>query len=225
MVEKQLLETFDKSPSYEVRFPSGAKETMHNKKGALSESLYIYHRAIIAAQKLRLPSRYLSIGLGLGYNEMILAAEDPEFECCLSFEKDPDLRDKFQNWLSSSSQQPYDTISKLIAHHFHIPPHKIKKILNRKKKFQLKSELKRSTRFSNSFSCVFYDPFCSKNQPELWEQGFLENLIDKAASQKCVWSSYSACSNLKKALQAKGFQWVLKKGFQGKREACLAIRS
>ncbi len=219
---KRLIQTLDHSPSYNVSFPTGFQESMHNKRGAFSESLYVYYSAIKEARKLGLKPSYLSVGLGLGYNEMILAATVNDF-VCLSFEKDSFLRVQFQRWLSEDLE-PYDSILNLVATYFKISRELIKKRLNSKGKLKLRGTLHRGSFFHKKASVVFYDPFSSKNQKDLWEEEFLKSFIDKACLKRCVFSSYAACSSLKKTLLHKGFRWNKRKGFSKKRESCLAVR-
>ena len=71
-----LYWTEDGSPTLEM---SGLwSEAMHSRVGALSESLFIYGEALKSLKDLKVDARILSVGLGVGYNEWISAAEFPD---------------------------------------------------------------------------------------------------------------------------------------------------
>src|SRR5690606_23006497 len=87
-------------------FDSG--ESMHHSGGAWEETQYIYKPVIdwVKNQQISEPG-FLSVGLGLGYNEMLLVKEYPEggFRL-LSFEVVPELRDFFVNWIYGKELHP-----------------------------------------------------------------------------------------------------------------------
>ncbi|MBK7845346.1 MAG: hypothetical protein IPJ71_17000 [Bdellovibrionales bacterium] len=67
----QIEITQDGSPTLRLRDSSGLGESMHNLKGAFSETLYIYLPTLQRAFEWQEPeTRLLSVGLGLGYNEL-----------------------------------------------------------------------------------------------------------------------------------------------------------
>ncbi|MEO0336841.1 MAG: hypothetical protein AAF202_10620, partial [Pseudomonadota bacterium] len=68
------LTTKDGSPTLEITV-EGVNENMHNFHGAFSETDYIYGEALRWALASPVPTlRVLSVGLGLGYNEIMTAA-------------------------------------------------------------------------------------------------------------------------------------------------------
>ena len=65
------LMTDDGSPTIRFGIGAGASEAMHNLRGAFSETLYIYGQAIEHAFQSGFEPRILSLGLGLGYVEIL----------------------------------------------------------------------------------------------------------------------------------------------------------
>lgn len=103
----EIFTTADGSPTLVFKRADGYVEKMHHTGGALAESLYIYHQALEITLKAGLKPRVLSLGLGLGYNELISLAE---FEragisdfAVYSFEALPILRESFQSWAEGKS--------------------------------------------------------------------------------------------------------------------------
>jgi hypothetical protein len=103
----QFYSTKDGSPT--LGFGSNG-EKMHHSQGALSESIYIYGKAIEDVIIRQWPLRFASIGLGLGYNELLIAtnigiaAKNPAVTINLdkaeifSFEIEDTLATHFVNW-------------------------------------------------------------------------------------------------------------------------------
>ena len=81
---------------------SNKEEPMHSLQGAFSESLSIYGACLSKVMKLK-KIRILSLGLGLGYNELIahgfLLKENKSQFLLVSFEKEPKLIEFFKSWL------------------------------------------------------------------------------------------------------------------------------
>ena len=75
-----IVTTADGSPSLSIEDSSGYVEKMHHAAGAMSESIYIYGEAVQKVLDRRWPLRVLSVGLGLGYNELITAASGGKSE-------------------------------------------------------------------------------------------------------------------------------------------------
>lgn len=71
----RFLITADGSPTLEFQYPHGRIEKMHHSQGAFSESLYIYLEAINLACIHSPAQNFLSVGLGLAYNEILLAGK------------------------------------------------------------------------------------------------------------------------------------------------------
>ncbi len=88
-------------------------ESMHNRQGASSEALYLYQPAMAYIHEKKLPKSVLSVGLGLGYNEMIFAMEallgSWKTFYLESFEKQESLQKSFLAWLQKPSPDNHDT--------------------------------------------------------------------------------------------------------------------
>ncbi|NJL25980.1 MAG: hypothetical protein HC902_12985 [Calothrix sp. SM1_5_4] len=70
----EVLTTKDGSPTLAFRREDGYVEKMHHADGAVSESFYIYGEALEICRRNIGPGepvRAISVGLGLGYNELI----------------------------------------------------------------------------------------------------------------------------------------------------------
>ena len=92
--------TADGSPTLRLQ----GQEPMHSLQGALSETLYIYGPVIELALEQPEP-RLLSVGLGLGYNELLTMALSLRAEktfSLVSLESEEWLRDEFVSWASGS---------------------------------------------------------------------------------------------------------------------------
>jgi len=102
----QFVTTEDGSLSARIGTPGApledCSEAMHSLRGAFSETVYIYGTAIRLAAERGFNERVLSMGLGLGYVELLAAAialhtgRQVRGE---SFEIVPELRDYFRAWL------------------------------------------------------------------------------------------------------------------------------
>jgi len=101
--------TRDGSPTLVHLAEDGHQEAMHNSRGALSESLFVYHSALQVLLSSRpLAIRVLSVGLGLAYNELLTIGEwikstssGPLPSLLIhSYESHEYLREGFKDWLT-----------------------------------------------------------------------------------------------------------------------------
>ena len=129
--EFSIITTKDESPT--LRFKSKhAEESMHSHGGAFSETLYIYAEPFQHLKGSDLS--VLSIGLGLGYNEILSVCEylnqNPQKEFYLeSYEKEEFLIEQFRNWSSGNKtalDPIYNQILKLFANKYNLEPAIIK---------------------------------------------------------------------------------------------------
>lgn len=239
--EFQIIETADGSPSVTWTNPDGVSESMHNKKGALSESLFIYHNAINFVTSKGWAPRFLSVGLGLGYNELIVSAHClkervPLNEVSLrSFEASPFLRQQFLSWLQGKAPSKeqlewwkmYYEITEQIAAHFAVSATEIKKYLEsllQLGRWDLSEALTPSTTFNERYSAILFDAFSSNVNPELWSEAFLSQFLFDATSPNCVFVTYAAKGTLNRALRNQGFIMETQEGFGGKRQSTYALR-
>lgn len=236
----EVLETADGSPTIRLWKSSQDAECMHHLGGALTESLYIYDQAIVKAMGFQSPLNILSVGLGLGYNELIAVARAMRDQFSLeqfkmdSYEIEDRLRDHFLLWLNESVELPplwiklYDSILDSIAKHFEILPGLIKMRLLElfeNEQWRLFSELDADTTFTGKYNCILFDAFSKGATPNLWDEEFLKNFLEKVSGKQCVLSTYAATGSLKRALRDKSFEVDLRPGFQGKRQSTWAVKN
>jgi tRNA U34 5-methylaminomethyl-2-thiouridine-forming methyltransferase MnmC len=236
----RVVETADGSPSIDMQITSERSEWMHSREGALTESLYIYLEAFQFVANRHWPLSVASVGLGLGYNEMILAAYmiQEELKGAIhveSFESHSLLREAFRNWVLQKQLtgipapllSAYDQMADQIGEHFKVPPPWIKARLAewlQEGQWRLRGALDATTAFDQKFTCILYDAFSNKASPELWEEEFLAQTLAHMAADQCVLSTYAATGSLNRVLRNLGFLLEDKKGFAGKRESTFAVR-
>lgn len=225
-----ILTTADGSPTLSLN----GGEKMHSMDGALAESFYIYAPCIYKAATTPNPS-ILSMGLGLGYNELIALAyfhkNDIDKFKILSFEKEDFLTSSFKLFLqekSSPLQQVYSQILKEISAHFDISPKLLRQNAHQSEaggKFILHQSLTLKNPTPYLFNGILYDAFSSETDKELWNQEYLEQFIQNyCQKENCFFSTYAATGNLKRALKTQGFKLTKKEGFGKKRESTFATR-
>lgn len=208
-------------------------EKMHSHHGAVQETLYIYGRALEYVLEHNWPLQIFSLGLGLGYNEMLAACVLQKRKYRLdSFESEPALRKAFQsflmsetseNWLHSTNWMACEHLAKALD----IKRDELKEIVQRayeENQIVLKNELTRDTLFQKKYSVIFYDAFSAKVSPELWEEEFLDHLLERIAGDRCVFTTYASKGGLSRALESHGFTLQKRHGFYDKRECTFAIR-
>jgi hypothetical protein len=232
----QVFITQDGSPTLIWPGQDGAAEKMHHSAGALSESFYIYHEALQEALTRDWPLRVLSLGLGLGYNEMIAigaaqAGGVSEWKVW-SFEAAEDLRENFAAWLTGANlneslHAAYELVLSGVAARFAIPPESLKTLARAglaDGRLELRGAFPAESANVSGCSCVFYDAFSEKLSPELWIEDQLLTQLSRIAAPSCVVSTYASKGVLNRALKRLGFRLLEKKGFSGKRGVTLAIR-
>lgn len=223
-----IVKTQDGSLSLEFIQSEGLSEHMHHSGGALEESLYIYYPALEYLQQHKLPLRILSIGLGTGLNEMLIAAHKLKYNISSmhveSFESEKYLTDSFVNWLQSNQSslaEVYEHNLKMVAQHFSLPKESIKEQLAQ---VHLRPAIDTTTLFNDKFHAIFFDFFSSKINDVFWSEEFVTRLIQSALYPQAVFTTYAAKGSLKRVLQSQGFQLEKKSGFKGKRECTYATR-
>ena len=227
-------------------------ETMHSLRGAFSETVYVYGTALEHAlsltegdgdpelQKAK-PLEVLSLGLGLGYNEILTAAlaerarPDVGFSRLVSLESDSNLTRFFTSWVvgdlkdvPSEFLAAYDDILERTAAHAEVKSDRIKRRLEAglaSGHFVPRGALSADTRFTSRFSCFLFDAFSSKTSPELWSEEFLTGFLAATSGEQAVFSTYACTGALKRALRASGFEVQIREGFSSKRDCTFATRS
>ena len=235
----EIFMTADGSPTL-ISLRSETRETMHNRAGALSETDWIYGEATRKCFEL-CPEQVdcFSLGLGLGYNELMFAAHCIQMNrtnhiSLYSVELDPNLIDAFLYFLETEMDETdkqnsiYEQILIVVSQQYQVSPRLVKKFLTnllKNQQWKIERELKYSNIPKQKFHLIYYDAFSSKTSPELWEQDFLNAFLIDTTREFCVFASYAATGVLKRALQQHRFMTPTRSGFHGKRECTLAIRS
>jgi hypothetical protein len=225
-----ILPTQDGSPTARLS-PDG--ELMHSSFGAWSETLYIYKPAATLVFEKGWPNRFLSVGLGMGYVEMMIIAEamacqkDPALVEILSFENSPLILGEFDKWVRTGESAVFESSLRWVAQHYgHEPRFLYSKLAEsfNSGRWIIEKELV-EIKPHGPFSAVFYDAFSKKSGEEVWAEEFLNQFLKTYCSEKCVFTTYAATSALKRALKSKGFLLSEKPGFTGKRESTWAVLS
>jgi len=77
----------------------------------------------------------------------------------------------------------------------------------------------------DDMSGIYFDPFSSKTNEELWKEEALMRFCFDVPGNRCVLTSYAFTGSLKRSLINGLFEIENKKGFKGKRESTLAVKS
>lgn len=223
--------TEDGSPT--LRLPP-TWEPMHALDGAFTETLYIYAPTVDLALKSAVPARILSVGLGLGYNEMLIGAEalkaNVDSVYIDSYESVPELRQYFSSWLrdgDSPLNPTYDAIAEYYSKHYNIPTSRLRAFLllaHEAQALRVHEAINGETQFKSSHGILF-DAFSGNSSPELWDETFLNRFLNMAAAPTCFLSTYASKGSLHRALKSNGFNTEKRAGFGKKRESTLAHRS
>lgn len=247
------LTTKDGSPTLELTV-EGVVENMHNFHGAFSETDYIYGEALRTALESGLGSyNVLSVGLGIGYNEIMTAAHFlaasslaeregktadgaigktvGRLQSLHSYEIDPFLRDSFRCWLTNPSDAEltpeYEQIANLFGDSLGVQTTEIKTVLCNwfeEERLVLQEQFDLSLTPDQPFHVLYYDPFSRKTNPDFWSEQAISRFFEKWAAPNCVISTYAATGALKRALLEHNFNLVKRPGFGGKRESFLGLR-
>lgn len=208
---------------------------MHHSAGALAETLFIYGEPLkeIFARISR--PRIFSLGLGLGYVEMVSAAHARHAGQPLQMEtreSEDVLVETLTRWLQGQGgdreTQLYSTLADEIAKPFGLGGEALRQDL---------LDALRSGRWvvgealgvdhappSGRFHGIMYDAFSSKTSPSLWSEEFLGQILENHCSSDCLFSTYACTGNLKRSLRKQGFTLDLREGFRGKRYSTLGRR-
>jgi hypothetical protein len=234
----EFVSTGDGSPT--LKWLKGAKgyhgepETMHHMGGAYSETQGIYGeilREIFPQGK----SSVVSVGLGLGYIEMLVAVEaikhglSAKTVRTLSFESDPFLVEQFLKWIYSEADADpvYFEIYEFFLRDSACEAKTVKAWLLAQHQcgnLKLGGTLGEKTIWREKYHCIFYDAFSAKTSPELWEEKFLTDMFKEACEKDCIVSTYASKGTFKRALIANGFAITRRDGFHSKRNSMLGVR-
>jgi len=226
--EYKAIETADGSPTLSL---GPTWEAMHALDGAFTETQYIYQPTVEKAYAAVENPVFLSMGLGLGYNEILIACEaikysrEPKF--IQSYESVPELRIYFNAWVfekESPLNEIYEKILQLYVVKYGFLTAEVKTLLRdliSEKGLDLGEGFDENT-VPPASNGILFDAFSSKTSPQLWTQDFLTKFFAEAADRPCFVSTYACMGNLKRALAANHFSVEYIKGFGKKRESTFA---
>jgi tRNA U34 5-methylaminomethyl-2-thiouridine-forming methyltransferase MnmC len=230
----EIYYTADGSPTLSFARTDGYREKMHHAGGAISESVYIYLEALRTQLSLKQPSQVLSVGLGLGYNELLTLAElnrvgVTDFKIW-SFESLEPLRTGFNEWgqgqLTGDFASVLDHVANVVATAVEVPVSALKNFLRQSLqdgRLELRGSFPAEISAAQA-NLVFYDAYSKKMDESLWTEDTLVNSFTGVLAPDCVFASYAANGSLNRALIRLGFRPNKKTGFKGKRESTVAIR-
>lgn len=205
---------------------------MHSMEGALSESLYIYRPPIEFSLESKTP-HILSMGLGIGYNELMALAmlqlKSQENFKILSFESVPELRESFVDWAlqkQSLLSECYNQVCHLIGSELGVETKVLMNTLRNAletRNLVIEESLTSKNPLDIKFNGVLYDAFSGGTDQSLWsEEHFDQFMAEYCDSKQCCFSTYAATGALKRSLKKNGFLFSKKAGFGMKRESTLA---
>lgn len=210
-------------------------EAMHHSGGAAAETDLIYGNCIRAVFAIVEKPSFLSVGLGLGYNEMFIARIalelGQEVSEIRSFESVEGLRELFFMWLHDYELPEeilsvYENALSFVLKDTTLTKPQIQEFL--RAKFPQQDSVSRSldadTSFERKYDGILYDAFSSKTTPELWEEEFLTKFLEKAASPHAHVATYASKASLKSALKSLNFEVAERDGFKNKRNSLFAMK-
>ena len=227
--------TRDGSPSLMLCSDGERGESMHHSGGAWSETDYIYGKPLrLVFARIKAPC-ILSVGLGLGYNEFLVAKiahENNQSFQILSFESVQELRESFLSWikqapLSAEIQATYDQMASFVCHNDNLLIEELKKILRdayNAGQWVLADSLTQEFKPKGCFHIALYDAFSGKTSPQLWEESFLIQFIQAYSDSDFIFSTYACRKSLKDAFQGTQLKFIQRDGFLGKRNSSIGLK-
>ncbi|MDP3920365.1 MAG: nitroreductase family protein [Candidatus Omnitrophota bacterium] len=208
-------------------------ELMHADEGAFTERQYLYQPLVEKAFEAVPEPVFLSLGLGLGYNELLIAFEALERgrkpALIASYETAGFLKDAFAAWLRGAPvalTPVYDQITALYAVRYAQAPAAAKSFLldlMQSDRFRLLGPIE--TGEPSAAHGILFDAFSPKTCPQLWTSEFLDVFFDRAAATPCFVSTHACNGKLKRALKKNGFTITIQDGFGRKWESLWAQRN
>jgi hypothetical protein len=207
-------------------------ESMHHSAGAFSETAYIYGPLLDWCFKEFSQPHILSVGLGLGYNEIYTAAiaelNGHSHWSLDSFEIVEGLKNHFLQSLhhpDDFKNSVYGHISSRLSEHLGLKPGSVFQQLN---SAFLENRLKvygdiRGFSFTQKYHGILQDAFSRKTNPDLWEENFLKELLSTTHAKSAL-ASYASLGPLKRSLKLMGFESFNREGYHGKRNCTLAAK-
>jgi tRNA U34 5-methylaminomethyl-2-thiouridine-forming methyltransferase MnmC len=234
-----LEKTMDGSPTLRRHQPSRPDfengQSMHHSGGAWEETVYIYKPVTDWVRALNVPrARFLSVGLGLGYVELLIARECLNENIELrSFEIVPELGEYFQRWILNEALHPevqatYDLAAQFVFGGDSELESKAKLFLAQLRAqghWRIDGALEEPRVPEPLYHGIMYDAFSRAVSPELWQPEFMIQFLRQWAAPQVCFSSFSCTGDLKRSLKAEGFLLEVRLGFKSKRNCTLAVRA
>lgn len=224
------IQTEDGTPSLRSAASVDA-EMMHHRGGALTESRLIYGRLVRPALEGSSEARFLSLGLGLGYNEALIAEEalrQKKSWRCVSYEADPVLIHAFRSYLqeellSNEVGATYQRIFEKLHEGDRVREELARALQDGR--WVLAPALEKDSKPPFAITAFLWDAFSQKTSPALWEESFLQDFFMRwSCPERAGLSTYACIGKLKRALRASGFTYEIREGFHGKRHSTFAWR-
>jgi tRNA 5-methylaminomethyl-2-thiouridine biosynthesis bifunctional protein len=231
------VKTEDGSWSLNFTSDEGLSEMMHHRAGALAESKYIYQKALDDVFLRVNEPRILSVGFGLGYNELLAmesALRSKKTFNMISFEKEAvlfktflaelerflNLNPKFRSKTSHPSLSPYLEIFSgfnprvcegLFQYYF-------------KRFWNLRGELNPHSYVGlPRQDLILWDIYSPKIDTNLWASGFLKYFLTAVSAPGAVFVTYACNRKLKDSLTSAGFEVARVAGFANKKHSTWAV--
>ena len=224
--EYDVIATADRSLTLAYRRGDGYAEMMHHLRGALAESVFIYADALERALDMVPRVRVMSIGLGLGYNELLTIAALERRNTSghvTSYESSAYLRAQFEAWLAGNHLGPLAPVYDDVAARVDVDPAIVTRWW-REGRLDLRGAFPAAVPPDQSINLVYFDAYSNKMDAGLWNEDALVAALEPALAPTCVLASYARTGTLNRVLRRLGFEFVVKRGFYMKRSSTLAIR-
>ncbi len=219
--------TEDGSPSVLFTDEHGQTELMHNQRGALSETIYVYGELLELLLSFYPQPKIINVGLGLGYSEVLCAAlslkYNKDFGVIHSYEKEQALTQYFLDSIALENLIVVESVAKTLE----IDP----KLIYQKLKLWIKTSqlvifgaLDDHPQTQTLFNGILYDPFSEKMESQFWSEQWLNHFIKEFADPTCILASYAAKGVLNRCLKQNQFFLSKRPGFGGKKQCTLAFR-
>jgi hypothetical protein len=227
----EIFITADGSPTLTLTREDGYAEKMHHSGGALAESVYIYEYALLQSLEIEAEPRVLSLGLGLGYNELlaIAALRNRDFKIW-SFELRDDLRAGFRDWTRGGAEglsAVFASAAETVAGHSGLAASELRSLASaalESGRLELRGPFPQDIAGVLDCTCVFFDAFSRKMDPHLWSEAETEAALKPMLAPSAIVATYAATGALNRILKNLGFTLQERPGFQGKRESTFATR-
>ena len=222
----EFITTRDDSPTLAYRGDGGVIEHMHHSAGALAESLFIYGGALERALALVDRVHCLSVGLGLGYNEMltIAALERAGRPGRIhSFEALEFLREEFRGWALGRRDGPLTSTHDQIAARLGVERTTVGRWIE-DGRLELRGAFPAAGADLAGCNLVYFDAYSNKMDPHLWDEEVLVEAFGRTLGPTCVLASYAATSVMNRVLRRLSIVKQSRRGFYLKRQSTLGIR-